>query len=168
MVAAFMAWIAFILGVGIGFVVCIIWWFRQSLLRVWHRITVKPESPVFASVTYKDYVIVCRARDLLSSKSIWNKNYQGHCILGESLSLYCALALAAKELAGSYQLSAAYRQFTLAAILQKYPKRYRYNPDPVGLGQDPLLNFNNFPSTCHSEVLALLDDVATKLQTVKK
>jgi len=156
---------AYLAGLFFTLFLCAIWKFRSSVKQFISRVTADIEQPVTVVAAANDNLIVRRTRELLSERSIWDKNYQGHCVLGEKLTLYCALALSAKELTGNYDLLAAYRQTLLQAISKKYPERYHYNPNPLSFGQDPLLNFNNHPSTSYDDLISLLDGVVIQNKT---
>ena len=123
------------------------------------------EQPVDVNLAQKDLGILKRTLELLVSVENWDKNYQGHCIYGEKLNLYCALALAAKEKTGGFDGSAPYRHFLLKLIHNKYPKRYRYRSFINSNNKDPLLSFNNHPKTIHKDVVDILNQAIAQMES---
>jgi len=111
----------------------------------------KKESPV----SQKDIKILKRASKFLSDESSWDKNYDRYCLIWVKKSLFCAIALAQKEVDGKYIHGSTSIQNIRFIIDDKYPERWKYHP---------IMEFNNHPKTTFTEVQQLLADAIVRIK----
>ena len=155
-------WVYFVSGSFLALLVFVLIKTRQYIFQYIFLRKNKPPG-FFRSnkIENEDVSVIRHALSLLSSEQKWAKNRGFHCIYGEQYTLYCALALAAKQVLGQYNEQAGYAQEVLIQIHKKFPdrlisgKRSYFNY---------LLNFNNNTRTTFSDVRNILKSTLAQLQ----
>ena len=109
------------------------------------------DSNARPAVTEVDLRIVKRARELLNSPSKWNRADNRQCPEGaKTISLYCALQVATKEVTGKADHRGAAPQETRFVVDELTSKR-NY--------QHRLMEYNNDPTTTFDDIQEVLSIV---------
>jgi len=88
-------------------------------------------------------------------------------VFGEQLTLYCALALAGKEISGFYNENAGYTQEISLQIQKQFPDRHHLNTPAGYICINPILNFNNHKQTTFLEIKKIHELRLTQLYLSK-
>ena len=99
----------------------------------------KKESPVFE----QDIIVLRRASEFLNEENNWDKNKDRHCLIWEKKSLFCAIALAQKEINGVYIHGSTSIQQVRYIIDEIYEDRWSVHP---------IMEFNNHSETSFADV----------------
>ena len=111
----------------------------------------KRESPV----SEKDVQILKRAASFLETEETWDQNYDRYCLIWIKKSLFCAIALAQKEIDGKYIHGSTSIQHVRYIIDDEYKSRWKYHP---------IMEFNNHPDTTFEEVKKLLSGAIIRIE----
>ncbi|TQV74598.1 hypothetical protein FLL45_06440 [Aliikangiella marina] len=109
------------------------------------------ENPVNA----EDIKVLERALKLLEAPENWDQNDDRHCLIWEKKSLFCAIALAQKEVIGHYSHRSIPAQEVRFTIERNYPKRW---------DKHPIMDFNNHQATTFDEIQNVLSDTIQRLE----
>jgi hypothetical protein len=106
--------------------------------------------------TNDDVRILMRAREMLASDAVWNKEDNRQCPPGQAkISLFCSLQLSTTEVSGGVH----YRQPALQAAREVL--------NEVGVGRFKLhriMDYNNHPDTTLAEIHALIDKAKSRIE----
>ncbi|MGS2724271.1 hypothetical protein ACVBEJ_11040 [Porticoccus sp. GXU_MW_L64] len=111
----------------------------------------KRESPV----SEKDVIILKRAAFYLEKKENWDRSYDRFCLLWVKKSLFCAIALAQKEVDGKYIHGSTSIQHVRYVIDDNYKSRWKYHP---------IMEFNNHPDTTYEEVKFIINEAIKNIE----
>lgn len=155
---------SFLSGMLLALLVFVVWQKRYAVSVKMTR-PIKPAIPTHCRCNPDDLHVTHRALEMLDSKSAWTKNNAVHCINGGPVTLFCALALSAKEINGTYNESAAYIQEVLTTILEKFPERYNVYNNESHQCFDLFFVFNNHEMTTYDDVIHLLKAAEVNIKT---
>jgi hypothetical protein len=132
-------------------------WFRlQNVQLAGDALNVRAATDRQLPPTADDTRIIGRAKALLSSPAVWNKNDNRMCPPNpQKWSLFCALMQATEEVSGGIH----YRQPALQAVREVL--------NEVGgnrMGKHRLMDYNNHPDTTLEEVQKLLSTAQARLE----
>ena len=149
---------SYILGGVITLALCIVWKFRSyfSIHKVQMHFFRRKEKTGPVVIGKNDSKALEAAMKSLLSERVWTKNSEGHCIAGEKLTLYCALAIAAKEINGIVDINAGCFRIIMLEISRQYSTRLNVEHKRKFWSRELIYKFNNHHLTQHQEVLALL------------
>ena len=106
--------------------------------------------------TQTDLKILERARAILDSPAKWDRADTQRCEHPETVSLFCALQTASKEVAGAFDNSAAAIEEARAVISEMDPQRAKYHAR--------LTDFNNDPAITFADIQKLFQTVEERLK----
>lgn len=98
-------------------------------------------------VTKQDIKVLRYADSLLANENNWDQNDDRHCLIWAKKSLFCAVALAQKELAGGYSHRSVPVEEIRFIIEEQYPKRW---------SEHPIMDFNNHKETTFYQVKGVI------------
>ena len=102
-----------------------------------------------------DLDILLRADELLQEEANWDQKNERHCLIWAKNNLFCALALAQREVIGEYDHHGIPTQEIRFTILDQYPQRW---------SRHPIMDFNNHPDTSFVEIKKVLADTINTLK----
>ena len=106
--------------------------------------------------TANDIAIVTRAIALLPNESVWNKNDNRQCPVGQTkLSMFCALSQATTEISGGIH----YRQPAAQAVREALN-----TVDARRIKTHRIMDYNNHPDTTLAEIHAVLKTALARLE----
>ena len=109
-------------------------------------------------VSKADVQVVKRAQEILNSPSKWNRADTRDCPSdAETLSLYCALEKATKEVTGKFEHRGAAMQEARFVIDEIAPNRKNYN--------HRLMDYNNDPTTTYADVQKFFRLLKARVET---
>jgi very-short-patch-repair endonuclease len=105
--------------------------------------------------TKSDIAIITRAIELIPNESVWNKDDNRQCPVGQTkLSLFCALQNATTEISGGIH----YRQPALQAV-----REVLNTVDAKRIKTHRIMDYNNHPETTLSEIHTVLKNAQAAL-----
>ncbi len=103
-----------------------------------------------------DVAIIGRAKQMLASEAVWNKNDNRECPAGQNkVSLFCALQLATTEISGGVH----YRQPALQAV-----REVLNTVDASRIKTHRIMDYNNHPATTLSDIHAVLNQAQVLIE----
>ena len=108
-------------------------------------------------VKTSDLKVLEQAKILLDKEENWDKNDDRHCLIWDKKSLFCALALAQKEIEGHYCHRSIPIQEVRFTIVDQYPGRW---------SDHPIQDFNNHADTTYEDVCKIL--IVTQQRLLKR
>lgn len=112
----------------------------------------KQDNPV----TEQDLEVLHHAKSLLKNDDNWDQNDDRHCLIWERKSLFCAIALAQKEVTGQYDHRSIPAQEIRFTIEAQFPGRW---------DKHPIMDFNNHKDTTFAEIQNVLQDTIGRLES---
>lgn len=119
----------------------------------------KPEGEKWTNkesvVSEIDLTVLKRAKTYLENEQFWERSKDRYCLHWEKKSLFCAIALAQKEIDGQYKHGSVPLQHIRFQIDEQYPERWKIHP---------IMEFNNHSETDFQDVKNLLDETIIQLE----
>ncbi len=103
-----------------------------------------------------DLAIIARAKQMLSSEAVWNKNDNRECSAAQTkVSLFCALQLSTTEISGGVH----YRQPALQSV-----REVLNTVDASRIKTHRIMDYNNHPATTLNEIYAVLNQAQALIE----
>lgn len=106
-------------------------------------------------VSENDIKVLKRVNEFLNSDEHWDKNRDRHCLVWEKKSLFCAIALAQKEVDGKYRHGSVPIQHIRFTIDGQYPERWKIHP---------IMEFNNHKETTFIDVKNVISATILRIE----
>ena len=106
-------------------------------------------------VSESDIIILMRVNELLENEDHWDRNRDRHCLIWEKKSLFCAIALAQKEIEGEYRHGSVPIQQVRFIIDKLHKKRWKIHP---------VMEFNNHKNTTFADVKKVLAESIIRIE----